>query len=524
MTRRIGNRLLCSALLIMIMLTSARAYAEIFKVIEKEGAAPYYAMELELHPMPEPRPAFKHRLMTPEHQLKHENAALHYLQAQAFLEQHAALREIFKRQDQYQEEDRNSDGDLTQRPYAWIGMSPEDLPMDEVKDYMRLVEFQTRYLKKSVLCDHCDFENNIRGVEDPMYVLLPEIQAQRELARMQVIRGKVAIAERRFDDAEEIMRQNYMMAWQLGKLDCLVTNFVGNAISRMTHWYIAADYIQQPGAPNLYWALSAMRSPLIDMRLAMSTESEWFTQQFEQFREVDETARPITFWRQFSDDFADEYSHFDYDETWWLASRSTYESNNRGIKMWDDMKRPAMTGIFIAAYPDARRYLIEDWEMPELQVDAYPIAQVVALAMLRCWEESSDAEYKYLCIPIDQHGDKFDDIDRDLEEISNRIGVSAHLTDHLLPALEHAAAARTRMEQSVAALRTIEAIRLYGASHESQLPATLDDLEVPVPIDPFSGDPLPYSFNDDHAVLILKGSPGYERHITIRFAEPGSAE
>ena len=92
----------------------------------------------------------------------------------------------------------------------------------------------------------------------------------------------------------------------------------------------------------------------------------------------------------------------------------------------------------------------------------------------------------------------------------------------LLPAIKAAHLAGARGERSVAVLRVVEAIRLYGAAHDGNLPEKLSDItEVPMPIDPTTGEPFVYQRAGKIAVL---ESPGGERHglrYEITFAPKG---
>src|SRR5205085_776071 len=55
----------------------------------------------------------------------------------------------------------------------------------------------------------------------------------------------------------------------------------------------------------------------------------------------------------------------------------------------------------------------------------------------------------------------------------------------LMPAIQAARSAQVRLEREVAALRIIEALRMYAATHDGQLPAHLEDIkQVPVPANP----------------------------------------
>jgi hypothetical protein len=78
------------------------------------------------------------------------------------------------------------------------------------------------------------------------------------------------------------------------------------------------------------------------------------------------------------------------------------------------------------------------------------------------------------------------------------------------------------LDRRVAALRVVEAIRLYAASHDSKLPDNLNQVsEVPVPEDPATGKPFEYRRDGAAAVLALpevefRGGPTPPYRITIR--------
>ena len=54
---------------------------------------------------------------------------------------------------------------------------------------------------------------------------------------------------------------------------------------------------------------------------------------------------------------------------------------------------------------------------------------------------------------------------------------------------------QARLEQRLAMLRTVEAIRLDAAKNGGKLPSSLADLNVPIPIDPVSGKLFDYKLD-----------------------------
>lgn len=62
-----------------------------------------------------------------------------------------------------------------------------------------------------------------------------------------------------------------------------------------------------------------------------------------------------------------------------------------------------------------------------------------------------------------------------------------------------------RLDQRIALLRHVEALRLYAADHGGALPAKLSDVAVPLPDDPVTGKPFLYELAGTTAHL--RGSP-----------------
>ena len=95
------------------------------------------------------------------------------------------------------------------------------------------------------------------------------------------------------------------------------------------------------------------------------------------------------------------------------------------------------------------------------------------------------------------------------------------LLAEMLPRVVEARRAQARLEQQIAILRHVEAIRLHAAAHDGKLPANLTDIELPLPTDPFSGKPFAYDL--DGATAHVRGSapkgeeknPAYNRRYEI---------
>src|SRR5262249_3035188 len=83
------------------------------------------------------------------------------------------------------------------------------------------------------------------------------------------------------------------------------------------------------------------------------------------------------------------------------------------------------------------------------------------------------------------------------------------LAAEFLPPMGRIFLSRGRLERRLAALRTVEAIRLYAAEQKGEWPAPLADIKsVPVPNGPGTGKPFEYKKDGDRVTFrgpTLKG-------------------
>jgi hypothetical protein len=71
-----------------------------------------------------------------------------------------------------------------------------------------------------------------------------------------------------------------------------------------------------------------------------------------------------------------------------------------------------------------------------------------------------------------------------------------------IPATAKVTVQGVRLDRRIAALRCVEAVRLYAAAHDGKLPAKLDDIkEVPIPLDPFTGKSFEYKAEGDKVTI-----------------------
>ncbi len=454
-----------------------------------------YSREMTLHPKAEPKPALKHRFVPDRFDQVEGNSAVYYLKAMSFLEETRAREEItkFERNAQADADANGMSGDETP-PSVWYGTAPNELPIPEVKKYLAWHTFQPPLLREATRRKSFTLERRIKDVKNPIMYLLPEIQSMRGLARVQVLRLRVALAEDRIDDAIRIQGQQYALAQQLGTDEFLVSNLVGAAVAGMAN-NDALHLLEHPDTPNLYWAFATLPTPLIDMQDSMAYERQVLFEQVKSLREVTSEPRSEGYWADFLDRFQPE-----------MELLASLEMNFNG-ETNPAMARARFVAIVAAAYPGALQYLTNEAGIDAEKAKAYPQLQTVALAMKLYYEEVRDDVFKWQYTDFHAASQVRQTLSQEWAEDKKKYGWITEPIQLVLPAIEAVQAAQQRLQQGLAMRQTFESIREYAATNDNKLPATLDQLNLPAPNDPFTGKPFQYELSGKKAVLTGSKTP-----------------
>lgn len=271
------------------------------------------------------------------------------------------------------------------------------------------------------------------------------------------------------------------MAKHANQADTLISSLVGTAIAQLMTDQ-ATELSQIPGAPNLYWALTDLPRPLINLREAMQAERLMVNALFPlQESGVDVRTTPLSI-QQFQERLRQ------------LTGDPPYERTKF---------RLALIAITAKCYPEAKRFLLSQGKSPET-VEAMPRFQVVLLFALAEYDRLFDEMVKWQGLPYWQARPGLDKAIQGVKEEKVKAGELERipLAALLIPAVEKVFFSTTRIDRKIAALRCIEAIRLYGAGHDGKLPGALSEItEVPIPIDPVTGKEFEYRVEEGKAVL-----------------------
>jgi hypothetical protein len=440
-------------------------------------------VRLKVRPMPAPKPVLQYLLLPEVRELNPGNPAQWYLRC--FAEQ----RNFFFSKGSVEERARYLSMPLTELARATT----------QQRQYGGAALTQADWAAR---LDALDWQVTERVQTDGLALRQPELEPLRTLATALKVRFRIEVAGRRFDDAVRTAKTMFALAHHLGENPTHAANQTGLFVAHLA-LDVLEEMIQQPGCPNLYWALTDLPTPLVDLRKGFQGERSLLETEFHSLRadavlSAEELEKVVSRFsgaigfarmqaglpphklqaeliartkdtekvRTIRDRLLKEYLSA-------LANRRLLPENRFGL-----VNR--MRGQEVArAYFDR----LADLGRAKDLIQSFPPLQVILLDEKREFSIHSDERMKLLALApwqIDKLGGT------ELERGANCLLAA------LLPSVIQARREQGRLEQHIGLLRHIEALRLHAADHDGKLPDTSSHIAVPLPNDPFTGKPFAY--------------------------------
>jgi hypothetical protein len=442
-------------------------------------AAAQDVIKIKLQPAAAPIPALKYRLMPELRELKPGNAVVLYYRAFSPEWQVAIKQPDFWKWVEKWAEDKTK---------------PPPAELDFARYFLALKELDLGARRA-----HCDWEMIDRLRKDGIMMLLPDIQSFRTYSVLLSARARFEMLDRKYDESLYTLQTGFTLSRHVSEGPTLIQALVGAAMTRQMIDEVE-QLIQQPDAPNLYWALTDLPTPFIDLRKPLQGEKLVIDSLFPGWREMlaDPQARPMT---------PVEFNS--------LVSKNLTYLSATGIRQFASWEtRPLMALLAARSYPEARKFLLAQGR-PKQLVDQMPVTQVALLYEIYNYDRFFDEMVKWYGQPYPVMRKGEDAAVRRLKEAKADSAAGTFLATMLLPAMQKVFDASYRIDRKLASLRCVEAIRLYAAAHQGKLPASLKDIEeVPVPADPFTGQPFGYTLTATGAVLTAPQLPEHPLYNT----------
>lgn len=428
-----------------------------------------------IYPAKPPYAAFKYRLLPHGMETTLGNAAPHYFRAIT----------VWLNNPDYQAAEAKGLDD-------WMALPLDELNKNEAaqKFFNSCPTGNWDLMYLAARRERCDWDLPIR--EFNISTLIPELKQLRDLGRLLAFKARMEIARGQFDNAIETLKTGMAMARHAGQGPTLVNALVSAAMTRLMLDQVGV-MMQQPKCPNLYWTLTALPSPIVDLRYGLEFEADFVYLYMPELRDIRTAVHTEAEWDKMLLDVADK-----------LIKVLPGVGDQPKDLTWYGMG--AMFAL--TAYPKAKDQLRDAGYTPE-QIKAMSSSQAILTAEVETFEHLSHNIHKWFYADPVSAMKGLAEAEHELADLAKSKREIIPLASVLLPALSTVKSREVEADREVAGLRLVEAMRLYAYENHDQLPPQLGDIKsVPIPDDPMTGKPFAYELHDGVAVITSPPPPG----------------
>ncbi len=407
-----------------------------------------------LYPVPLPSPALKYRLLPDLRNQTAGDALPVYFEAIEKLAPVIKERYAMRPDNPFQ---------------RWATTPLKELPRDEVRKALEPYQPTLDLVDKAARRERCRGEAPAEPAKNKV-VRFPEQFYLDEMATLLAVQARLHLADGNLDAAAHTLQTGLSFARQVGELPRLEYVEIGTTIAVAMLRQIE-DFVQQPKAPNLYWALTDLPRPLIDAHQGVQGSR---LERYRLFPGLEEVARNLD-----AGPLPEEQV-----QAWGLSLLRYLPRRN----LFDLQQRAALTRRLTDRHEDNKKNLIAAGR-PKEKVEAMPHVQVALLADHHAYAVMRDEQIKWYGEPFDKIADRLDALEsKEAKSVADNSLVPIDVFG-----IFKVYWARAALERRINLLRCVEAVRAYAAAHDGKLPASLNDVkDVPIPLDPVTGKPFEY--------------------------------
>jgi hypothetical protein len=429
---------------------------------------------LTVHAAPATRPALQYRLLPDLTERTAGNAAQVYLLS--FLQALQVPQDARK---------------LTEADAARLGVAkPEyddrldfylhEVPLErlsnaDVEQFLGKYQSALAQLDVAARRDQCDWD---LPREQGFGLLLPHLSSARDLARLGALRVRLEIARHDYPAAVRGLKTEMGLARDVGAKPLMIEALVGIGVAALSFQQVET-LVQQPDAPNLYWPLADLPRPFVDVAAAMREERSFMVARLPDMRRIKEGRFSAEDWESFT-------------------AKLAHLTDSAGAKRPIEAKL-APVAAAVVLYPAAKQYLIRRG-VPGAEVEGMPVPAVLARFYLESFDEWWDEMLKWTSLPFWEAYPGMRWTEAAIGQA--KTGVASNPLLSIMPSFSRAYFQGAKLDRQIAALRTVEALRNYAATHDGRPPANLADItDTPAPADPTTGKPFLYQVQGNRVTL-----------------------
>lgn len=356
----------------------------------------------------------------------------------------------------------------------------------------------------------CDWELPIRNNRNVMSMQFPDMNETSYLGSLLAVNARFQLRDRNFEAANRGLQTGLALSRQVTAIPLVLAGLRGHSIAN-TISDCVEDWIKAGDSPNLYWPLTALPYPFIDVRHALEAEYALPFQIFPALKDPQTAKHSPEEWKLLLQETLKKY-----EELYGRRTVQTVEASTQSSAL----ASAGLTGFAVAAYPAAKRHLLKKG-LTSADIEKMSVSQALLIHLADKRTEFGQEVAKWTSLPYRETRVAISDAEQASWRMRHDEGPMGYLAGGMGPPTHYVLQAVHQTDRRIAVLRLFEALRDYAATHDGRLPAQLTDIKsVPVPSDPETGKPFPYRLAGDKAVIDYSPANGsirarrYEISIT----------
>ena len=383
----------------------------------------------------------------------------------------------------------------------WNSLPLNELPL-KVKNYGD--PLISKYMYDAARMTQVDWQIGYYLRRDGFNTLLPDAQKMRQIATPLKTRVRADIAFGSDAEAIHTLKTMFGLARTFDSHPTLIGHLIGTAIATISVEAVE-ELMQKPGSPNLYWALVQLPHPFLSLRMGMEGEQLMLGDEVATLKASPVAVAESLILKQI-DILGPE---FDIESRDKANSKPGIASELGKLSYKAILQRKAANADEVRA---ARESLVQ-LGLPAEHVQAWSPLHVVLIDDIMHYEQYRDELAKHMNLPYWQAKPGIDETLAEVHQIEKKWPALA-----MVSAVAKVKGTQARLEQRIAYLQIIEAIRLHAFKNNGSLPTKLTDIKLPLPVDPITGKPFEYTV--EKGVATLHGeNPNPTMDVTNRYYE-----
>ncbi|MCY2983665.1 MAG: hypothetical protein NTY15_08510 [Planctomycetota bacterium] len=352
----------------------------------------------------------------------------------------------------------------------YLSMPLKSLDAEEI---IKLTPIGFGDLSRAAFRERAGWEYPIgEGTQPLMSVLLPDVQETRIYAKAIAVRARVDLREGRVDEALDKLSIGLGLSKHVGETPFQVCKLVQSANATNIIGVIE-ELIQHPASENQYWNIAGVPSPFVDTKPALQLEAFMWPKSILQLADLDS-----------------------------ISTESQWQSLVKKIMTYSDLGELSEASVFEGWTSLARERLPAIWKNEERPVQSMSDSEV----WVRYWhmrtQMLTDECMSWGLLDFHHAIPMLIELrERREKELADELPVKIAFE----PPLKLVIAAAS-LQQHLRMIQTIESIRDWSGKNGGLLPKTLQDLELPAPLDCVVNKPFVYLLSADGKTASLSSA------------------